>query len=211
MPWPERQVICSNLTADRSDVTKTEEEQKLVKHLSIKKKKITVFSWWNILLEGKEFAPFNYPHDLTLDPAELFENALYTHTQSLKKHPLVFHPSVSLFSLAVTHRTPVSFVFAQILVKFQHEANGAGEGRREKHVGIFFPSQIFRVSQQQLHRSVTRCFPTLSDQKPRICTKSVCPSGLGSFISVLFFFFFSTSCRCSFEISQWILKKIFQG
>lgn len=42
----------------------------------------------------------------------------------------------------------------------------------EKHVGIFFSSQIFRVSQQQLHRSVTRCFSPLSDPKNPVSAQS---------------------------------------
>lgn len=70
-------------------------------------------------------------------------------------------------------------------------------GRRrtkEKHVGIFFSSQIFRVSQQQLHRSVTRCLSPLSDpkekkrEKTRICTKSAWPPRSGKRIFLLFLF-----------------------
>lgn len=113
-------------------------------------------------LEGAVIATKEIGTNLILVTAALCKSPPEcTHPEKLLKNTLlVFNPRV-FFS---TQNTRL-FCFCPNSSEIPRQGEWGRRRTEEKHVGIFFSSQIFRVSQQQLHRSVTRCFSPLSDPK----------------------------------------------
>lgn len=131
----------------------------------------------------------------------------HTHTHTHRKHSLkntllVFHPSVSPFFPRHSQNTRL-FCFCPNSGEIPTRSKRGRRRTKEKHVGIFFPSQIFRVSQQQLHRSVTRCFPTLSDQKTTYLHKVSLSFRIGKYFLFHFFFRHHVSAVLRFLDGFW--------
>lgn len=125
------------------------------------------------------------------------------------------HTHTHMHARAHTHWTPVSFVFARILVKFQREANGAGEGRRKNMLEFSSPLR----SSGFLNSNYTEVLPDASQhcqtKKTTYLHKvSLSFGGLGkTFISSLspFFFSFHDVSSAQLEISRRYFQLIFQG
>lgn len=131
-----------------------------------------------------------------------------------KKYPPYISSRAHTHTDTDTHLNTRLFCFCPNSGEIPTRGERGRRGTKEKHVGIFFPSQIFRVSEQQLHGSVTRCFPTLSDQKNHVSAQS--QSVLRGWERLLFLlslslFSFHDVLSVQFEISRQYFQLIFQG